>query len=274
MTDESHSELHPDVLIAVKRLYPACSKFPTVTWNRIAAFAGDDYRSDIDEPEYKELLHLKIKYAVDGYSTRLARTVDELQFPLGKNILDMSWDSGLRDKAALFFVLQEVESFSAQIEVLSELPELERLMLRTESEECGRDLLQASPKARSKAIYNMLHNDLISWEGLPNALMRFITKQFADRLRVDPFWESIQREVGPYFDRHLLKTPEYKELLSLQVRHHGFHDDPQELTQLAEELSQRLGQSDASQKTDNSLILRQLSDLLQSIHPPPSRGRD
>ena len=137
MTDQAQPQLHDDVLIAVRRLFPRCAKFTPFVWQQIAAIAGDDYRPEISDQHYRSLLELKVRYAVEGDSTQLHRDVSSLRSQLVKLLPSKGWD-----QFPPAFIYREVVAFDDFVMAQEELPVLESLMLETTGKEKGIDLLQ------------------------------------------------------------------------------------------------------------------------------------
>jgi hypothetical protein len=237
-------------------------------WRQIAAHVGDSYRPDIASPSYRALLELKVRYALEGLDETVHRGLDALRSELAQEILKVRGE--VREQAIWLF--QETREFDEFVMTDDELPVLESLLLETESATQGRDLCSASPRDRSAALRQMLDNDQIEWTGLPNALMRFVTDEFSDQVRLDPFWQRIQREIGPYFQPASLDDPNYRDLLRLQIRFHGFSQPAERLLpsalQLQAEIKQRPHQNEFSR-----LLAGQSDDLVELIQRNRSAGQ-
>ena len=280
MTDENFEALPPSVLDAVHRLYPG-RPLTSKIWKRIAAYAGDDYRSNIADEHYHRLMELKVRYSVDGVTADLADDYNTLKIEYEKALLEASGDdpsknkmSGLAASLAVLhtaeFVIAEIEHFADLLKAEFVLPFFESLILYHATQKTGIDYMQASPEIRSEVFQGMMSIASPAWEMVPKPLIHFVIDEFPGRIRVDPFWERVHRKVAPHFQPDLLDNELYRELLRIQLLCFGFGEPETELKPLVKTLNDQLGESASDGDPAYETIRRQLIDFSDSLRQEQS----
>lgn len=235
---ENWAALLPGAVVAMlRKSYPDRTPTPAEL-RRLQAEIGDDFvPGAMLEPRYAQFLGLKIRFVMETKQEAplVLEGLKALANGLADEIRADSRDNNLDDKARklTYWLYESVNDFRRHVKAETMLPTLEQRMM----ENAGATLTMAATE-RSMAAMRVIAADRDGFEGLPPALMKFIVSAFSDRTREDPFWERIQRQIGPYFQEEALREgdEDYQNLLWLQVRFYGFLEPKIALLSKTEEL--------------------------------------